>query len=198
MLPSSPGRAEVDKKIHAVGLAYASRMGLRHDEAQDCAVEFLEHIFKRNQPIPSSAWLHRCAHNFACNYVRALARRRAKEQTWSERYADNAEQQRDSHAAPTPGPKTLFLQKELWEQVVGAVRQLTPTQQALFIRYYLRNYSIRDLATRTGRTPHAIEESLSNIRKRLNQILQKQGWTEQDAALLFRTASRGQTRSAAL
>ena len=69
--------------------------------------------------------------------------------------------------------------------IAEALQQLSPAQRDLFVRYHLRNQDIRDLAARTGRTPHAIEESLSNIRRRLAALLTSRGWTDTDAQSLF-------------
>lgn len=146
-------------------------------------MDYVTRILSLPRDLPalkSSAWLHRCAYNHTCNFARSLARRQRCERGISERSLQ-------MRATPGPGPRTLLLRKELWDQVVKALQKLTPEQRELFVRHHLRDESVRDLARQTGRTTHAIEESLSNIRRRIPALLKLQGWSDEETRNLFRS-----------
>jgi RNA polymerase sigma factor (sigma-70 family) len=172
------------------------RLGLRREDAEDCAMEFVLRLLRLPPPETySSAWLHRCAYNHACNYVRTLRRRRQRE-VCSAAQSESQADQLHAYPASNPGPKTLTLRKELWRQLAKALEQLSPSQRELFVRYHLRHQNISQLAARFQRTPHAIEVSLSHTRQRLATLLRQVGWTEADARTLFRSgpASAGPRR----
>ena len=71
--------------------AYARRLGLSREDAQDCASDFRLHLMRVTNSYPqgaspsgSAAWLHRCAHNYAANYLRSLLRRQQRERAYCE------------------------------------------------------------------------------------------------------------------
>jgi RNA polymerase sigma factor (sigma-70 family) len=178
------------RQAYAIGYFQASRVGLQHDDAQDCAMDFvikaLGREFAEIALTSKTAWLHRCAYNHALNYSRTISRRRQREQSWTERYGEDAEREANARPAAVPGPRTLTLRKELWHQVAAAVQRLTPMQQELFVRHHFRHQTARELAAMFDRTPHAMEESLSNIRRRLAALLRSSGWTDEETQALFK------------
>lgn len=184
--------APSNEQVLAAGYYQAMRLGLPREEAQDCAMDFVVHMLSMPMELSSaksSAWLHRCAHNYACNFGRSLARRRKRESAWDDELLQEL---------PTsgPGPKTQFIRKEMWNQVIVALQNLTPDQREMFVRHHLRDESVPDLAKRFKRTPHAVEECLSNIRRRLPSLLQHQGWTEDETRMLFGASRRPREQAA--
>jgi RNA polymerase sigma factor (sigma-70 family) len=195
MPPLAEVSASYEKQVFAIAYQQANRMSLQREEAEDCAMEFMRRVLSLPPTTRPTApftpetllWLHRCARNHASNHVRRLARRRQTERTWTECFGAAAERFSQSCMARGAGPRTLTMRGELWRQVRAALKQLSPSQRELFVRYHLRNYSISDLANRFDRTPHAVEEALSHTRKRLALLLIGEGWTDADIHTLFRS-----------
>src|SRR4051812_639650 len=104
--------ARSDHDLLQAAYRQARGLGLVREDAQDCAQEFLVRLLAkpsaRNEPL---VWINRCAHNFACNYLRGLARRRA-----TERRALEAARTNGSRSCLTPstqpGPKTILLRQD--------------------------------------------------------------------------------------
>lgn len=188
MTTNPPDAPISSKQAFAIAFFQATRLGLLREDAQDCAMDFVARLLGSGNTLPacSTAWLNRCARNHASNYARNVGRRQQKEKSWTERYGEDGDRLAQAHASATPGPKTLTMRKEFWRQVAAALTHLTPAQRDLFVRYHLRNESLQNLSLRYHRTPHALEESLSNIRKRLAVLLSSQGWTDKETQALFR------------
>lgn len=190
------GAPAYSTQIFAIALFQASRAGLQREDAQDCAMDFVVRLLgkqeasKNTVPEPlvgrTAAWLQRCAHNHACNYARSLSRRRQREQSWTDRFGANGDLAEETRMATGPGPRTLVLRRELWKQIATALERFTPDQREIFIRFHIRRENTRELAVRFKRSPHAVEECLSNVRKRLATLLRSYGWTEEETQLLFR------------
>lgn len=187
-MPVSIQGQEMDnQEVFHVAYQQARRIGMKLEDAQDCAMDFVVRLLKPENPTaPSVAWLHRCAYNHACSFRRTIVRRQKHESSSSEPYHEEVAQ---AFGGYRPGPKTLMMRKELWKQITKALEQLTANQRELFVRYHLRSETIRELALRFNRSPHAVEESLSNTRKRLVALLIQQGWTIADAKGLFQATS---------
>src|SRR5579871_2420076 len=151
-----------EDEIVRIAYRHARQLGLSREDAQDCAMDFRLHLQNSANPHPENpAWLHRCAHNFACNYLRTQIRRSRRERNWAER--STGATLPSSGTSQPPGPRTLTLRKVLWEQLARLLHQCTPAQQELFMRYHVRRQSILELSRRTGRTPHALRQSLSQL-----------------------------------
>ena len=161
--------------------AYARRLGLSHEDAQDCASDFRLHLLRDvSTRSYNAAWLHRCAHNYVSNYHRSYQRRQQRERRYSEQTGVNTAVVAEPRYAGA-GPKTLTLRNALWDQVLTTLRQFTPEQRDLFLRYHLRQQNLAQLAERTGRTPAAITQAIYHIHRRLARLLLAQGWTVADA-----------------
>jgi RNA polymerase sigma factor (sigma-70 family) len=170
--------------IVRIAYRHARQIGLSREDAQDCAMDFRLHLHNSSHSHPDNlAWLHRCAHNYACNYLRTQVRRSSRERNWVE--SSTGPLQRPTDVPQPPGPRTLTLRKQLWEQLIRLLHQYTPAQQELFVRYHLRRQSIPELSRRTGRTPHALRQSLSQMHHRLADQLHQQGWSGADAKRMF-------------
>jgi RNA polymerase sigma factor (sigma-70 family) len=185
----SAGEMSSDEIVR-IAYRHARQFKLAHEDAQDCAMDFRLHL----QTIPNPqtenlGWLHRCAHNYACNYLRTQIRRSQRERTWAENYA-GMEQPLTGAAQPVitvqpPGPRTLTLRKLLLEQLDHLLHQCTPAQQELFVHYHVGQQSIAELSHHTGRSPHALRQSLSQLNRRLAQQLQQHGWNRTEAMRIF-------------
>lgn len=174
-----------DQSLLQLAYSHARRIGLAREDAQDCAQEFRVHLLRTALPsAPSSSWLHRCAHNYACNYLRGLIRRRSTEQRYRE-HVTGAPQGGSVTMIRIPGPRTLTLRKVFWEQLVATLRQFTPEQRSLFTRHHLRQHSLAAIAAETGRTVHALQQSLYHLHRRLAKLLLEQGWNVADVRQLF-------------
>lgn len=164
---------------------YARRLGMPREDAQDCAMDYRLHLLCHpNLPTGSEAWIRSCAHNYACNYLRAQIRRRQRERDGAAS-APCHTGLKATFGLRLPGPRTLALRRALWEQLFSTLRQFTPEQRDLFIRYHVREQSWQELTQRTGRSAHALQQSLYHIHKRLACLLVAQGWSAQDAVQLF-------------
>lgn len=176
--------AAANRQLYLVAYSQARHRGLGREDAQDCAMEFVQRLVKlspRPAGLDSPAWVMRCAQNHAISFARSLQRRRKHEQ---------AAAPTPPVATPGPGPKTLALRRELWQQLFAVLKQLTPLQRELFVRYHIRQQSIAHIAARCNKSPHAVAEGLSHARQRLAVLLRDAGWTEADARALFQSAPR--------
>jgi RNA polymerase sigma factor (sigma-70 family) len=160
--------------------------GLQGDFAEDCIQSFVvKWLFKSYHP-PLWTWpkarchafLRRASRNHVLNFITACQRRRKYEgldyleSRCREPACLSAEAERDFLPE-------VYAEKELfWEQIEVGLQVLTPSQCALLIRYHLENAAIAEIAASSGRSVHAIEQSLSNARKRLRSALIAQGNTE--------------------
>ena len=168
-----------------IAYSHARRVGLPREDAQDCAQEFRVHLLRTPWPgSDASAWLHRCAHNYACNYLRGLMRRQTAEQKYSE-HVTGTRPGANIPMVRLPGPRTLTLRKVFWEQLVRTLRQFTPEQRSLFTQYHLRHQNLADIAAQTGRSVHALQQSLYHLHRRLAKLLLEQGWSVADVRQLF-------------
>lgn len=176
-----------NRHLYLVAYNQARRKGLGREDAQDCAMEFVQRLVKltpRPAGLDSPAWVLRCAQNHTTSFVRVLQRRLSHERSTAPT---------PPVAAPGPGPKTLALRRELWQQLFAVLNQLTPLQRELFVRYHIRQQNIAYIAARCGKSPHAVAEGLSHARQRLAVLLRAAGWTEADARALFQSAPRSST-----
>lgn len=63
---------------------------------------------------------------------------------------------------------------------MAAIRELTMEQQEVFLSFYLIGNTATEIATATGRSRDAIEQTLARSRKRLRQILVRKGESEEE------------------
>lgn len=157
----------------------ARRLGLSPEDADDCAVAFVERELRREagggalssrQPV--------CAENFVRDFRRVLVRRWLHERSWQE----NA-RLGEPPAAPdlpdtAPGPESCLLRGEFWRAMRVVLKHLDPVQRKMFLRHRLRGQSIQELVAWSGLTPHVVEQRLYRARERLREILLRRGLTE--------------------
>jgi|SRR5579872_4670580 len=168
-----------------IGGHHALRAGLTREDVEDCAITFVERMFLRNETLlrarlsdGSVQWLHVCARNHARSFRRASDRHRRYIATDVELCTGM-----ESTGGVSPGqgdPTAGMIRSERWESVAACIDQLSPALQELLIRHYFLDESCQDLAARTGRTPHAVEQALLRARKRIKALLLRRGLTAAD------------------
>lgn len=191
-----PAASVSDLQMLQVAYNRARRLGLTREDSQDCAQEFRVHFLRT--PVPdgaSTAWLNRCAHNYACNYLRSMVRRKSTEQKYTDQIV-GSKHCRAGAEVYFPGPRTLTLRKVFWDQLLLTLRHFTPEQQSLFLRYHIRQHSMTDISLQTGRTVHALQQSLSHMHRRLSRLLLEQGWNLAEIRQLFGSSSQQSTAAA--
>lgn len=70
-----------------------------------------------------------------------------------------------------PVPEGAFHDVRPDEQLLTALRQLTPQQRAVVVLHYYADCPVRDISRRTGINPLAVRAHLSRGRKRLRVLL---------------------------
>lgn len=192
-ITTATARAALCRRILQVAQARARRQGIVGEAAEECALQFLERMLQRSwrslRPPNacssggevSEAWLRRCADNFARNVRRHWTHVHRWEAPWPEWAGPDGERQAWDCPDGGADPEARLLRDELLGRIQAAARRLTPAQQFLFEAYFLDEASIPALAAATGQTPHAVSQSLSNIRRRLRAILERQGLDERVA-----------------
>ena len=182
----------------AVGRDQARRAGARYDGLDDCGLDFVVHVVdglrRRRQPESqvSRSWLEVCAANWALNECRSTRRR-----LWHERVmtdvdvlagADDSLSSADrieGIAVRGVGPaeseaEQLVLRGELCAYVDAALSLLTRSQYELWLMFYVDERSVEEIASATGRTPHAVNQALYTLRRRVRALLNDAGLTRRD------------------
>jgi len=173
------------QEVIAIAYRYARQLGLSREDAEDCAMDFRLHLLRSPGPqVDSEGWIRRCAYNYACNYLRSQMRRLERERDLAQK-PQSIVGRSASSAFAIPGPRTLTLRKALWEQIFATLKEFTPEQRDLFLRYHVRQQSWQELTQRTGRSAHALQQALYHIHQRLARLLLARGWSARDAAQLF-------------
>lgn len=176
------------------------------DDIEDCAIEFVLHMLQNegralrpdSQGVCSTAWLHRCADNYAQNFRLKLTRRQARTQPLEGlgKYGDSGGEQ----SAPKdvygnipdciPTPEEYLLRGELRQHVAAALADLQPLPRYLFLRHCLDVETLQALAQEIGKTPDAVRMIIARVRKQLQQRLCRQGMTEADLRGLLPRSGR--------
>lgn len=153
---------------------YAQRLGLDADAAEDCAMAFLLHKLERGKPFGQNGALRRrCAHDFAFNVVRA--RRSRPEIAFHDLAICQAEDGELFEANVYPAPEQVLLRKELWEFLLPFLNRLRPLPRQLLWHHHVIGEGVSQLATAMGLTTHAVEQSLCRTRRRVRELLEREG-----------------------
>lgn len=177
---------EIILLLGRTGRRHALREGVPSGEVEDCEITFVEKMLLQHEGEVRTkiagnqwAWLHLCARNHARNFLRDVRRRDLRGLLLEIEEIDgdwiNALQ---AEAKMAPDPEATLLRTELWAVIARSIDALIPSVQDMFLRHYLMGESIRSLAERTGRTPHAVEQALYRARKGLQSSLLRLGLTE--------------------
>lgn len=110
-----------------------------------------------------SSWLYRIAKNVCIDYHR---KQKASDNIHS-LHTVNERRLLGVH----PDPCELLQQQELRQHLDEAIATLTPSRKRVFLLYYIEELSIKDIATRTGRSEGTIKSHLRNARIQLQEYL---------------------------
>ena len=182
----------------------ARMAGLRGEDVEDCAAGFVCHILpacrgERFRSMPASgrtAWLIRCADNWAISEQRRAARIAATEAPWPTWaplnpgfYGDREDVLYDP-VGYASSAEAAVLRLELCGRVLDAVGRLQASQQRLFTARFLHGQSVQELAAATGRSPGAVRYALWVIRRRLCRLLEEGGLDEREIGEYLASAGR--------
>jgi RNA polymerase sigma factor (sigma-70 family) len=176
LLPAHSLSEEWAYQALVIGRQHACILGLANDDREDCAMEFVHKMLIYTPPPLATpeevdAWLHRCARNHTYNFQRAQ-RIRLRHLSPSVEFPDH-EEGCASASLPnlTASPLHQMLLQDFWAQIERFLSPIRPQVLTLFIRFYKEGWSVQELATQTGRTPNAVEQSLARTRARLRARL---------------------------
>jgi DNA-directed RNA polymerase specialized sigma24 family protein len=156
----------------------ARRQGLDEDDAQDCAIEFVERMLLDETRAVAlarmpDAWVHRCATNYAHNYRRARQRVR----TW------------EAGEVATTGKHELISPDTLLSRLIGEVTwcrvcdllgSLDPGQISLLGLGPDHRSASTCVETTNGSVAAARRQARARLRSRLRGALQRRGVEEAD------------------
>lgn len=153
-------------------------LGLSPEDADDCAVAFVERELRRETGGVFSSRQPVCAENFVRDFRRILLRRRLHEYSWQGTARTGEPPTVLDSPDSAPGPEGCLLRREFWREVRPVLKRLDPLPRKLLIRHHVRGKFIQELAAWSGRTPHVVEQKLYRARKRLRELLLRRGLTE--------------------
>lgn len=192
-------RAKLSQEMLHVAHSCASQIGLSADDAEDCAISFVERMLidseekvlrspdKRSEVGTFSLqWVRHCALNHARNFRRHNSIIQSHESHWpdSETCQSSPELLR---ILRNVSPEAFLLRNEYWRSIASVMAHLEPMPRELLLLHHLSGYTIAELSAYSGRTPHAVEQTLSRTRRHIRALLGRQGTTE--AELRFHFAS---------
>ncbi len=143
-------------------------------------MEFVLRFLRRVAPpggFPGMGWLYRCASNHTKDFCRVRTRLRSREASC---YVDDPDREKLSAMEQDGNPLATFLRAACREQILQAISQLAEGQRVLFVRHHLGDESIASLAASSGRSPHAVEQTLFRARQRIQSLLERRGWSERE------------------
>ncbi len=165
----------------ALSLAHggARRAGLNVEDTEDCVLHFAQKML--TAPLPTSnveAWMRESARNHVIDYARARQKRLTHECYWPQTVSDSGQPVKRDCQDGAPSVEAELLQDELRRLLMVALMELSPMAREVFLRHHLSGESAEEIATSSGRTPHAVEQSLYRSRKHLRAALERHGSTE--------------------
>lgn len=89
-----------------------------------------------------------------------------------------------------PGPEELAIIADMMDWMLRPLPELTPNQQALFVRRFVENARVVDLQEETGRNAHALRTALYTISRRMRRMLDGQGVDAAEVADLLSLIDR--------
>lgn len=161
----------------------ATRVGLTHDDVQDCAAQFVKHILQENKrEIREERYLRQSARNFALNFRRAKLRLQNREKAWPETLHPNGS--RVDYEFPDTGriPEVYLMNREFRQRVAAALQKLDPELRQMIFLTFWRGRSIQQIADMMGRKPDAVKQALYRARRQLRSLLERQGMDEAAAS----------------
>ncbi len=123
-----------------------------------------------------SAYVHRAAIHLAFDW-RRLRRREAEA---------SAELAGEAPAEAPRLPLATMIQREQWEAVLQAARDLPELAREVFVLHYLHEESFGAIAARLGKTPHQVRalghKAVGQLRERLAGDLAARGYRQKEEA----------------
>lgn len=183
-----------------IGRTSAFRLGLEGEDAEDCALGFVQHVLgwyhradcHTRQRVASDAWLACCAANWARNVLRARRRRLWREVSLSEPALEQT-------PSVSPQAGSLFvplLQQELLARIYFPLTLLSPTQAALLPTIHT---AVPPLHVTVFATPNARRQAVWRVRRKVRSLLTEEGLCEEEARdylhLLLAPATSGRPSS---
>ena len=190
--------AQECQRILQIVRSRAKRANLVEEDAEDCAMAFLLHLFLYLQNHPADwsqakmpdAWLFKCADNWVMKASRSERRKRLREQplVFETIFSDEDLCVLLEIHSPLPSPEASALHAELIHRILHSVASLAPVQQELFKRHFLEDETVGELAQDSDRTPNAIYQAIWSLRQRLSLLLDRAGLSRQEAWDYLRTS----------
>ena len=171
-------RASLCHRMIEFVVGIANKNGMSHDDIENCALSFVEHMLQKTDIAQSkslrfrTAWLYRCAENWVRNELRRQ-RRQLHREILSLSDAPHLFFEQDQ--------LTNLLCQEFSDRLFLGVSLLSAASQRLFVDFYILNYSCREIADATGRSENATRQSLWALRIRLRKLLTNEGFDEVEA-----------------
>src|SRR5262249_32065876 len=152
------------------------------DDAMKFVLRLLTYLRLHPHALPPisdlPAWLHKAAFRHALN-CRNARRRLLQREGARVNIGDETEQgYLEALPSPEPTPEEIIVQQAEFQALRAILLQVEPQQGELFLARYHEGASIEELARRFGRASHALEKTLSIVRRRLPERLAQHGWTE--------------------
>lgn len=175
--------------IIEVARSRAYRCNMRSDEAIDAANSFLLHVLERPEQflrpgthgLASEAWLFRCADNWVKNWKRHSRRQRRRELPLIQPSRDESDSSLRELPGNEPAIDLRLIRAELRWRVRIAIILLPPSQQRLFLRYFVQGQSIEEIAHASHQKANAVRQALWALRNRMRTLLTQGGLDEAEA-----------------
>lgn len=163
----------------------AKRLGLNQDDAEDYVSNFLLKCLQLD-PDCSIVYLIRAGHNAALDYLRSDCRIHRWERLFSPTDATDLSSSFSLRLKPSDEvPHIHFLVKEFRFIVGEAVTELSAEQQTIWRLLIIEERSAIDVSLLMGRSPHAVRQAMTSIRKHLRTILARHGFDANTAQEYF-------------
>jgi RNA polymerase sigma-70 factor (ECF subfamily) len=153
------------KAIHAAYLITNERASAE-DVVQSVFVKVAERIHQFDEKREFHPWLFRIVVNEALNAVNKRKRNVPLEEP-----DEPTEKIAKWLTDPSPQPDQLLEQKELSENILNAIRSLSPEQRAVVVMRYYLDMSEADMSAKMERPLSTIKWWLRDARKRLNDLI---------------------------
>ena len=190
--------ANLCKWLYDAGVESAKRKGARTQDLDDYGLGFTTHMLTKigidvllvrlSEP-GEDAWLGRCADNYVIDLLRRQSRETDhKQEDFLQPGKEEEDDSINNLSDDEPSPEILALRHEFLDEL-RELPGLTEKQRAILIGYFLFDENKEALAASLGTTVHAIEQQISNLRKRLPKLLikllEQEDLTKEDILRLF-------------
>lgn len=174
-------RGECAGCLLRVARACAARCGLRGEDVEDCAMDFVVRIWHpASCRLPTGVGCARCAgllrisaYRHSLDTIRRLRRTRSHEMRAG---LDPTIVMKRSAAWTEPGADELVLKLELIRHISIAARMLAPGDRLLIERRYFAGETVATIAESLGIPVGTAQQRLRRARLRLRHKLNQAGW----------------------